>query len=47
MRETLIVIGLVVLAVALRSARTNLLRKLGALTMLAASAGCGCRWTTA
>lgn len=37
MRETLIVIGLVVLAVALRSARTNLLRKLGALTMLAAS----------
>ena len=37
MRETLIVIGLVVLAVALRSARVNLLRKLGALTMLAAS----------
>jgi hypothetical protein len=37
MRETLIVIGLVVLAVALRSSRTNLLRKLGALTLLAAS----------
>ena len=37
MRETLTVIGLVVLAVALRSARTNFPRKLGALTMLAAS----------
>lgn len=37
MRETFIVIGLVVLAVALRSSRTNLLRKLGALTLLAAS----------
>ena len=37
MRETLIVIGLVVLAAALRSARLNLFRKLGALTMLAAS----------
>lgn len=37
MRETLIVIGLFVLAVALRTARTNLLRKLGALTFLAAS----------
>lgn len=37
MRETLIVIGLVVLAVALRSARMNVLRKLGALTILGAS----------
>ncbi len=37
MRETLIVIGLFVLAVALRSARTSILRKLGALTLLAAS----------
>lgn len=37
MRETLIVIGLFVLAVALRSARTNCLRKLGALAFLAAS----------
>lgn len=37
MRETLIVIGLVVLAVALRSARTHILRKLGALTLLGAS----------
>lgn len=37
MRETLTVIGLVVLAVALRSARVNFLRKLGALTILAAS----------
>ncbi len=37
MRETLIVIGLFVLAVALRTARTNCLRKLGALTFLAAS----------
>ncbi len=37
MRETLIVIGLIVLAVALRSARTAGLRKLGALTFLAAS----------
>ena len=35
MRETLIVIGLAVLAVALRSARKNILRKLGALTLLA------------
>ncbi len=37
MRETLIVIGLVVLAVGLRTARTNLLRKLGAFTFLGAS----------
>jgi len=37
MRETLIVIGLMVLAMALRSARMGLLRKLGALTFLAAS----------
>ncbi len=37
MRETLIVIGLVLLAVALRTARRNLLRKLGALTFLVAS----------
>ena len=37
MRETLIVIGLLVLAVALRSARVNCLRKLGAFTLLAAS----------
>ncbi len=37
MRETLIVIGLVVLAVALRSARHNGIRKLGALTFLFAS----------
>ncbi len=37
MRESLIVIGLFVLAVALRSARLNLLRKLGALTFLVAS----------
>lgn len=37
MRESLTVIGLLVLAVALRSARTNLLRKLGAFTLLAAS----------
>lgn len=37
MRETLIVIGLVILAVALRSSRTNLLRKLGALVLLGAS----------
>ena len=37
MRETLIVIGLLVLALALRSARTGCLRKLGALTFLAAS----------
>jgi len=37
MRETLIVIGLFVLAVALRSARVNSLRKLGAFTLLAAS----------
>ncbi len=37
MRETLIVIGLLVLAVALRSARSNIMRKLGAFTFLAAS----------
>jgi hypothetical protein len=37
MRETLIVVGLVVLAVALRTARGNALRKLGAFTFLAAS----------
>lgn len=37
MRETLIVTGLFVLAVALRSARSNWLRKLGALAFLAAS----------
>jgi hypothetical protein len=37
MRETLIVVGLFVLAIALRSARRNLLRKLGALVFLAAS----------
>ncbi len=37
MRETLTVVGLVVLAVALRSARANCLRKLGALTFLVAS----------
>jgi len=37
MRETLIVVGLVVLAVALRSGRGNAMRKLGALTMLGAS----------
>ena len=37
MRETLIVIGLLILAVGLRSARTGCLRKLGALTFLAAS----------
>jgi hypothetical protein len=37
MRETLIVIGLFVLAVALRTARQNLLRKLGAVTFLIAS----------
>lgn len=37
MRETLIVIGLFVLAVALRSARSNCIRKLGAITFLAAS----------
>jgi len=37
MRETLIVIGLLVLAVALRTARTVGLRKLGALTFLGAS----------
>jgi hypothetical protein len=37
MRETLIVIGLVVLAVGLRSARRHCLRKLGALTFLGAS----------
>jgi hypothetical protein len=37
MRETLLVTGLFVLAVALRTARTTLLRKLGALTFLLAS----------
>jgi len=37
MRETLIVFGLVVLAVALRNARTGLLRKAGALMLLVAS----------
>lgn len=37
MRETLIVIGLVVLAVGLRSGRTACLRKLGAFTFLGAS----------
>jgi hypothetical protein len=37
MRETLTVIGLLVLAVALRSSRTNYLRKFGALAMLGAS----------
>jgi hypothetical protein len=37
MRETLIVIGLVVLAVALRTAYTPFLRKLGAFTFLAAT----------
>jgi len=37
MRETLTVIGLVLFAVALRSSRTNCLRKLGALAMLGAS----------
>ena len=37
MRETLIVIGLLVLAVALRSAHTPGVRKLGAVTFLAAS----------
>jgi hypothetical protein len=36
MRETLIVIGLFVLALALRTARTSFLRKLGALTFLTA-----------
>lgn len=37
MRETLIVTGLTVLGLALRSSRTNWLRKLGALTFLVAS----------
>jgi hypothetical protein len=37
MRETLIVIGLLVLAMALRSARRNFARKLGALVFLAAT----------
>jgi hypothetical protein len=37
MREALTVIGLVMLAVALRTARVNLLRKLGAVTMLVAT----------
>ncbi|NNC90720.1 MAG: hypothetical protein HKN82_19860 [Akkermansiaceae bacterium] len=37
MRETLLVVGLVVLAVALRSCRRTICRKLGALSLLAAS----------
>ncbi|NJR42233.1 MAG: hypothetical protein HC767_05835 [Akkermansiaceae bacterium] len=37
MFETLTVIGLIVLAVALRMARTRYVRKLGALTLLGAS----------
>lgn len=37
MRETLIVIGLLILAVALRSSRSNPVRKLGALVFLVAS----------
>ncbi len=37
MRETLIVIGLLVLAVAFRTAKTQLIRKVGALTFLVAS----------
>jgi len=37
MRETLIVIGLLLLAIALRTARRNLLRKLGAMMFLATS----------
>jgi len=37
MRETLIVVGLIVLTVALRSGRMAIMRKLGALTFLAAS----------
>lgn len=37
MRETLIVIGLLLLAIALRTARRNALRKLGAITFLFAS----------
>ncbi|MEN9975812.1 MAG: hypothetical protein RLZZ282_1818 [Verrucomicrobiota bacterium] len=37
MRESLIVIGLIVLALALRSARNSIVRKLGALTFLGAS----------
>jgi hypothetical protein len=37
MREALIVIGLLVLAVALRTAKTHLVRKLGAVTFLAAT----------
>lgn len=37
MRETLIVIGLLLLAIALRTARRNLLRKLGALMFLVTS----------
>jgi hypothetical protein len=37
MRESLIVIGLLILAVALRSSRANPLRKLGAFTLLVAS----------
>jgi hypothetical protein len=37
MRETLIFVGLVVLAIALRSGRTNCLRKLGAFAFLGAS----------
>ncbi len=37
MRETLVVVGLVVLAIGLRSSHTGVIRKLGALTFLAAS----------
>ncbi|GAA5484153.1 hypothetical protein [Haloferula sargassicola] len=37
MRETLVVVGLVVLAIGLRSSRTGVVRKLGALMFLAAS----------
>lgn len=37
MRETLVVVGLVVLAIGLRSSRTGVVRKLGALTFLVAS----------
>ncbi|MBB5352566.1 hypothetical protein HNR46_002812 [Haloferula luteola] len=37
MRETLVVVGLVVLAIGLRSSRTGVVRKLGALVFLAAS----------
>jgi hypothetical protein len=37
MREALIVLGLIILAVALRTARVNLMRKIGALMMLLAT----------